>query len=341
MDPAAGLPGGWRRARRRRPPCRGRSACSRSSTASTSKLAPRIASSSASPGPSAPSRPGKLLAGRRPRPAARSPCGPDRSRARPARAGVAGDHRLIIARGAGRRVRRRGSSRPGWPRCARCPARRRRRGHPGGIWTIERIASRPARGGETARQRHADHRQVGVGGDGARQGRRDPGAGDDHPQAARAGGLGVFGDQVGLAVGRHHADLVSDAALLELVGGLLHLLHVAVRAHHDADDGAVDVELLELGLDVLFDDGSGTSEMPVEPGRPSCAEGCSGSSFLGSCAGAYVLSRRMGATDLRRDPHRRFRSRSGHGPLTAHVGPTRFRDFPEELHPGRGDTEFG
>ena len=39
--------------------------------------------------------------------------------------------------------------------------------------------------------------------------------------------LAYVGDRVGLAVGGHHADLVQDAAGLQLVGGLLHLVHVA------------------------------------------------------------------------------------------------------------------
>ena len=58
-----------------------------------------------------------------------------------------------------------------------------------------------ARGRQAARQRHADDRQVGVRGDHAGQRRRQPGAGDDHAQAAHPRVLGVVGDRVGLAVG--------------------------------------------------------------------------------------------------------------------------------------------
>ena len=54
---------------------------------------------------------------------------------------------------------------------------------------------------------------------------------------------------LGVAVGGHHAHLVADAALLELLGRRLHRGHVALGAHHDADARRVDLEALELGLD--------------------------------------------------------------------------------------------
>ena len=78
-----------------------------------------------------------------------------------------------------------------------------------------------------------------------------PGAGDDHAQPAHARVLRVLGDRVGVAVRAHHADLVADAALLELLRRLLHQRHVALRAHHDADlRRVVHVELVELVLDL-------------------------------------------------------------------------------------------
>src|SRR3712207_8727466 len=51
---------------------------------------------------------------------------------------------------------------------------------------------------------------------------RDAGAGDDDPQPAHPRVLAVLGDDVGVAVGRHDADLVVDAGLLEDLAGLLH-----------------------------------------------------------------------------------------------------------------------
>ncbi len=54
-------------------------------------------------------------------------------------------------------------------------------------------------------------------------------------QAPLARGLRVLGDLVGVAMRRHHVDLVRDPARLELLGGLLHRGHVGLRAHDDAD----------------------------------------------------------------------------------------------------------
>jgi len=53
---------------------------------------------------------------------------------------------------------------------------------------------------------------------------------------------------VGFPVGGHHAHLVQDAPLFELLRGLLHLLHVALGAHHDPDTRGVDVDVVELRL---------------------------------------------------------------------------------------------
>src|SRR4051794_36568020 len=103
---------------------------------------------------------------------------------------------------------------------------------------------------EAARQRDPDDRQVGVRGGDAGQRGGQPGAGDDHPQAAHPRVLAVLGDGVGVAMRRHDADLGADAPLLEDLGRLLHLLHVGLRAHDDPDARRVDVELVELRLRV-------------------------------------------------------------------------------------------
>ena len=123
-------------------------------------------------------------------------------------------------------------------------------GTPGGIWAIESRASRPARDRLRGRQRDADDRQLGVGGDHARQRGGEAGAGDDHAQAAHLRVLGVVGDRVGVAVGGHDADLVADAARVELLRRRLHRRHVALGAHDDADARGVDLHALELGLDL-------------------------------------------------------------------------------------------
>ena len=59
---------------------------------------------------------------------------------------------------------------------------------------------------------------------------RQAGAGDDHLQAAHARVLRVVGDLLGVAVRGHHAHLVQDAALVELLGRLLHGRHVGLAS---------------------------------------------------------------------------------------------------------------
>ena len=100
-----------------------------------------------------------------------------------------------------------------------------------------------------AEDRHADHRQVGVGGGDPGQRRRHPGPGDDHLQPAHPGVGAVLADQLGVAVGAHHPHLVADAGLLQRRAGRLHLRLVVLRAHDDPDQGLVDVDLLEGLLD--------------------------------------------------------------------------------------------
>ena len=193
---------------------------SRSATASTVNVAARIASRSSALGPSSSSSQAATSTRRQ----ASMPrlVGPDGAQLR---ARVAVDHAAMM-------------------RAARIAALRaefsptQATGTPGGIWAMASSASRPPGGRVLRGQRHADHRQLGVRGDDAGQRRRQAGAGDDHPQAAHLRVLGVVGHDVGLAMRRHHAHLVADAALLELLAGLLHLGHVALGAHHDADAGA-------------------------------------------------------------------------------------------------------
>ena len=114
---------------------------------------------------------------------------------------VAGDHAWRIW--AARMAALRGLSRP-----------THATGTPGGICTIDRIASSPP-----AAVRRPDNGTPITGrsvwaATRTRKGRRDPGAGDDHPQSPHACVLGVFGDEVRLAVGRHHPHLVQDARAL-------------------------------------------------------------------------------------------------------------------------------
>ena len=131
--------------------------------------------------------------------------------------------------------------------------------------------------------------------------RRDAGPGDDHAQAPHARVLGVLGHQVRFAVGGHHAHLVQDAALVELAGRLLHRLHVALGAHHDAHVGGVHVDVIELRLHlglVASARGRARSLRPRGPGRPSWAEGsCSRSLPWVICAPPAVC-----VLDTRRFP---------------------------------------
>src|ERR1700722_1591972 len=133
-------------------------------------------------------------------------------------------------------------------RVARVIQAHARDGHAGGHLHDREDRVEAAGGAQATRQRHADHGQVGVGCDGARQRGGDAGAGDDHAQAAHVRVLRVFGHNVRFAMGGHDANLMHDAPLLELVRGLLHRLHVALGAHHDADEGRVDVDVVELRL---------------------------------------------------------------------------------------------
>ena len=64
--------------------------------------------------------------------------------------------------------------------------------------------------------------------------------------------LAYSATSLGVAVGGHHADLVQDAALGQLLGGLLHGGHVGLGAHDDADAGGVHLQAVELGFEFGF-----------------------------------------------------------------------------------------
>ena len=66
---------------------------------------------------------------------------------------------------------------------------------------------------------------------------RSPGAGDDHPQAAAGGRLGVVEHPARRPVGGEDVRLVGDVELLERERRRLHHRPVGVAAHDDADDG--------------------------------------------------------------------------------------------------------
>ncbi len=87
----------------------------------------------------------------------------------------------------------------------------------------------------------ADHRQRGVRGDDAGQVGRPAGRGDDHLQPPRGGHRGILADELRRAMGAHHADFVGHAELVQGRGRRLDLRPIAVAAHHDADQGMLDM----------------------------------------------------------------------------------------------------
>ena len=91
-------------------------------------------------------------------------------------------------------------------------------------------AAEPAGG-----DRHADHRQLRVSGDDARQRGCHAGAADQHADAAHRRALRIGRDCLGVAVRRDHADLVRERALVELGAGLLHDRAIGLGAHEDPD----------------------------------------------------------------------------------------------------------
>ncbi len=85
-------------------------------------------------------------------------------------------------------------------------------GTPEGIWTVESRASKPLEG--PGGDRDADDGQVGAGGDGAGEVGGHAGGADYYFEAAFAGGSGVLGDALGVAVGGADLELVLDAVAL-------------------------------------------------------------------------------------------------------------------------------
>ena len=110
-------------------------------------------------------------------------------------------------------------------------------GTPGGICAIASSASSPS---STLRLERSGTpitgRSVCAATDAGQRG-REPGAADQHAQAALAGAARVLRDRVRRAVRRAHLELVADAVLVELVERRLHPLAVGLRADEDADDG--------------------------------------------------------------------------------------------------------
>src|SRR5580704_18167754 len=104
-------------------------------------------------------------------------------------------------------------------------------------------------------------------------------------------------------MGRHHLHLVRDAALAQLLRGLLHRLHVACGAHHDADERSVYVELLELRLHLGFGE---IGSYRCGGGVAHCAVVVSRSAFAAMSCRSCIPSKEMfcaaAYADARADP---------------------------------------
>jgi hypothetical protein len=121
-------------------------------------------------------------------------------------------------------------------------------GTPGGIWATDSNASKPP-----SAESRLDSGTPMTGSSVCaacddRAARPTAGAGDDHAQPAHLRVAAVVGDDVGLAVGRHDADLVADPALVEHLARLLHDLHVGLGAHDDPHARGVGLQPRELRL---------------------------------------------------------------------------------------------
>jgi hypothetical protein len=86
-----------------------------------------------------------------------------------------------------------------------------------------------------AGDRHAQHRQGGLGRQHARQVRRPAGAGDDAPEPAASRGLGILEEQIRCAVRGNHLALTGYAEIAEPAFSVLHHIPVGVTAHHQPD----------------------------------------------------------------------------------------------------------
>src|SRR5882724_3696719 len=81
-----------------------------------------------------------------------------------------------------------------------------------------------------ARERHADHREIGERGGESRERRREPCPGDHHPEALLPRAFHEIGGLVGLPVGGGHVELVRNARLAQDVEGGLDTRLVAFGA---------------------------------------------------------------------------------------------------------------
>ncbi|MCY1516524.1 hypothetical protein D9M68_511580 [compost metagenome] len=82
--------------------------------------------------------------------------------------------------------------------------------------------------------RHAEYRQVGLGGTHARQVGGTAGAGDDHLDAAAFGLFGVLEQEVRSAVGGDHLHFIGDAQLVQHLGGVAEGAPIGLGAHDHA-----------------------------------------------------------------------------------------------------------
>src|SRR5439155_19799559 len=82
--------------------------------------------------------------------------------------------------------------------------------------------------------RDLPYRKRGAGRHGLGEMVRHPAAADHADYASLLGGPGELVDQVGIAMGRHHTDLVRDPQSLEDRRGLLHDRQVGCRSDQDA-----------------------------------------------------------------------------------------------------------
>ena len=120
-------------------------------------------------------------------------------------------------------------------------------------------------------QRDADHRQVGVRGDDARQRGGEAGAADQDAQPTVARRLRVLGDRVRGAVGRAHLELVRDPARVELVHRGLHPLAVGLGADEDPDDAGQPTRLVSGQGDVGAVARAGERDRGPRPRTPARA----------------------------------------------------------------------
>ena len=86
-----------------------------------------------------------------------------------------------------------------------------------------------------SRNRHAQDREGGLGGEHAGQMCRPAGACDDAAKPSACRILGIAKEQVRRAMGRHDPGLVLYTELCQTPGGVLHHVPVGVATHHETD----------------------------------------------------------------------------------------------------------